>query len=133
MNRTSDTSVLVPALVSWHPDHHSCREALSDVEAVPTHVLVESYSVLTRLPPPHRIAPADAAAAITACPFAALSLPDRAFRQLIAHLAAHQVRGGATYDALIAATAAHHKLTLVTRDRRARPTCDALGVAYVVA
>ncbi|MEX0427861.1 PIN domain-containing protein [Nocardioides sp. DS6] len=42
------------------------------------------------------------------------------------------VGGGATYDALIAATAQHHEHRLLTADRRARATYDALGVDYEV-
>lgn len=36
--------------------------------------------------------------------------------------------GGAIYDALIAATAKHAGAVLVTRDRRALPTYDTIGV-----
>jgi predicted nucleic acid-binding protein len=45
------------------------------------------------------------------------------------------IRGGALYDALIAATARHHDHTLITADRRAAPVYTALGVeaVYIVA
>lgn len=38
-----------------------------------------------------------------------------------------RIVGGATYDALIAATAAAHGATLLTLDRRARVTYDRVG------
>ena len=38
------------------------------------------------------------------------------------------LRGGALYDALIAATAAEHGATLLSADRRARDAYEAIGV-----
>ena len=38
--------------------------------------------------------------------------------------------GGAIYDALIAATARHAGATLLTRDRRARPVYERVGVRH---
>lgn len=128
---TCDTSVLVPALAVWHPDHEVCRDALSHgVAAVPSHVVLETYSVLTRLPAPHRIAARDAVAIVRALPFEPLALDAAAYGELVALAAGHHVRGGAVYDALIARTALTHGLRLLTRDRRARVTYDVLGVDY---
>lgn len=42
---------------------------------------------------------------------------------------AHGIRGGALYDALVGATAAHHRRVLLTADRRATPVYRVLGVA----
>jgi predicted nucleic acid-binding protein len=41
------------------------------------------------------------------------------------------LRGGALYDALIAATAAKHGADLVSADQRARPTYEAMNVHTV--
>lgn len=125
-----DTSVLVPALVSWHPEHAQVRGLLTEVTAVPAHALLECYSVLTRLPAPHRIAPADAAAAVAGLPWRALPLPGRAHVALVPTMGSSGVSGGAVYDALVAATAMHHGFRLLTRDRRARTTYDRIGVDY---
>jgi len=38
------------------------------------------------------------------------------------------IAGGSVYDALVGATARAHGLTLISRDRRARLTYEALGV-----
>lgn len=128
---TCDTSVLVPALVAWHPDHDSAREALRPrLSYVPAHVLLETYSVLTRLPAPHRLAPSDAAHLVSAVGAAALSLPGPEQADLVSALGRAQVRGGAAYDALVAQTAHHHGLRLLTRDRRARRVYDLIGVDY---
>lgn len=131
---TCDTSVLVPALASWHDSHREARSALreADVRAVPAHVLFECYSVLTRLPHPHRLTPSDAAEAVDALDLSVLTLPARATRSLIAQLGAHDLGGGATYDAIIGATARGHGLTLLTRDRRAQRTYAALGIVHVL-
>jgi predicted nucleic acid-binding protein len=45
-------------------------------------------------------------------------------------LADHGVTGGASYDALVAATAASHGVDLVTGDRRRRPCTSATGFAF---
>ena len=130
MNSACDTSVLVPALVAWHPDHEAARAALSELEALPTHVLMESFSVLTRLPAPHRISAVDAAALLRAIEVPTVGLPPREHARLISEFPRHGIRGGAVYDALVAATARHHQLALVSRDLRARSTYEAMGVRY---
>ena len=130
---TCDTSVLVPALLSWHPEHESARTAvLSRVHALPAHVLLETYSVLTRLPAPHRVDPATAASAIGMVRRRAVGLPAEEHQRLVGALAGSRIRGGAIYDALIAATARHNDLILLTRDRRARQTYDSVGVRYMM-
>lgn len=62
MTLACDTSVLVPALVAWHSEHRETRSAVEELDAVPAHVLLETFSVLTRLPSPHRFTAADAGA-----------------------------------------------------------------------
>lgn len=54
-----DTSCVVPLLCTWH-DHHSrtvgALESVVDrAVVICSHVLLESFSVLTRLPPPYRL------------------------------------------------------------------------------
>lgn len=130
---TCDTSVLIPALASWHEHHASARRAFLDgVESVPAHVLLECYSVLTRLPAPHRISPEDAADIVARVQVRAIALPDDGYRALVPQLGRARITGGSTYDALVAATARHHGLRLLTRDRRARTTYDVVGVEYTV-
>src|SRR5690625_3303694 len=71
-----DTSVLVPAMVTWHPRHEDSRRTVTEtVTALPSHVLVETYSVLTRLPAPHRLSPAVAGKAVSGIGLEVLTLP----------------------------------------------------------
>ena len=86
------------------------------------HTLVETYSVLTRLPPPMRTAPLRAWEAIEGL-FAAgeLVAPDaRSLVGLLARASGRAIAGGATFDFLIASTAVDaavdEVLTLNTRD-----------------
>lgn len=130
---TCDTSVLVAALTAWHPLHSSARTAVADrVDMVPAHVLVETYSVLTRLPAPHRIAPAVAGQVLSGLRRGLLTLPEAAHVVLITRLAQAGIRGGAVYDALVAATARHHDVPLLTADRRARGVYELVGVTYSI-
>jgi predicted nucleic acid-binding protein len=128
---TCDTSVVVAALSPWHPDHRPARTAMTTrVRALPCHVLLECYSVLTRLPAPHRIAPRHAGDALTRLDVALLDLPSHRHVELTAALSRAGVRGGAVYDALIGATARHHGLVLLTLDQRARATYDVVGAQH---
>lgn len=99
---------------------------------LPGHVLLELYSVLTRLPAPHRLTPAAASQALGSLNLEVCTLPADRHHQLVRDVAAAGVRGGATYDALIGATAAHHNLTVLSRDRRARATYDAVGASSIL-
>jgi predicted nucleic acid-binding protein len=126
-----DTSVVVAGFASWHEGHQSAAAVLARRPRVPAHVLVETYSVLTRLPPPHR-APADLVATFLAerFPEAPLVLPARAYGDFIAESARAGLSGGAIHDALIAATVRHAGATLFTRDRRAQAVYNILRVRH---
>jgi predicted nucleic acid-binding protein len=126
-----DTSVVVADFASWHEGHAAAAAALAHKPRVLAHALVESHSVLTRLPPPHR-APADLVTAFLAdrFPGAPLALPPRSHLHLLQRAAAAAIAGGAIYDAVIAATVLHSRARLLTRDRRAAPTYARLGVDY---
>lgn len=126
-----DTSVVVAGFASWHQGHVAAAAALARRPRVPAHVLVEAYSVLTRLPPPHR-APADLVATFLAerFPEAPLVLPARAHLDLVVASARSGLAGGAIYDALIAATVRHAGATLLTRDDRARSVYERMQVAF---
>ena len=101
-----DTSVVVAAFASWHEAHRAASGALARAPRVPAHVFLETYSVLTRLPPPHR-APADVVARFLRerFPEAPLTLPPRAHLELVIDLASAGLTGGSVYDALVAACA----------------------------
>jgi predicted nucleic acid-binding protein len=126
-----DTSVVVAAFASWHEAHASAREALSKRPRLLAHVALESYSVLTRLPPPHRVAPRLVGELLEAYfPEPAVTLPGRDQASLLKLAIEAGVTGGAIYDALVAATAKHAGATLLTRDLRAIPVYDVVGAEY---
>ncbi len=126
-----DTSVLVAAFASWHEGHASGVAALARRPRVPAHVLIETYSVLTRLPAPHR-APAALVVAFLRERFSEppLTLPARAHMSLVEQAAVQGMAGGSIHDALIAATARHARARLLTRDRRAAATYERLGTDF---
>lgn len=127
MTRAPDTSIAVAALLGDHPAHEAAADALAACKTTIAHVAVEAYSVLTRLPAPHR---ADAATAATALherlpsTYVTLNASDHA--NAPSRLAAAGISGGATYDGLIALTALEHDLELITRDHRAQRTYRAI-------
>ena len=93
------------------------------------HCAVETYSVLTRLPPPHR-APGDVVRDFLATRFRRpfLRLSASAYRGFLLGLVDHGISRGASYNALVAATAASHGAELVTCDRRAAPVYERYGI-----
>jgi predicted nucleic acid-binding protein len=126
-----DTSVVVAAFASWHEANRAALAALAHRPRIPAHVMAESYSVLTRLPPPHR-APAQVVSEFLAARFPGppLTLPGRHYLPVLGELAGLGIGGGSVYDALIGVTARQARATLLTRDRRAALVYDALAVPY---
>lgn len=57
-----------------------------------------------------------------------LRLSAAAYRRFLLGLVDHGIAGGASYDALVAATAASHGAELVTCDRRAAPVYERYGI-----
>jgi predicted nucleic acid-binding protein len=128
-----DTSVAVPLIATGHPAHAIVNEWAAGLSlCLPAHALVETYSVLTRLPGDARVSPADATEAIDANFGEVVHLS--AARQSGVHrdLSDRAIVGGAVYDALICLAAADAGLPLATRDARARATFEALGVQVEV-
>ena len=105
--------------------------ALERVNALPAHVVIEAYSVLTRLPSGLAVAPTLAAQVLTRR-FAepSLRLGDAERNRLLPTLAGAGVSGGASYDALVALEANAHAHTLLTLDSRAQSTYQRLGAEF---
>jgi hypothetical protein len=92
------------------------------------HSLVETYSVLTRLPGDARVAPLDAVTLIRANFGETALLEGEVAATAPESLAPLGIVGRATYDALVALCARGRELPLATRDSRAAATYQALGV-----
>jgi toxin FitB len=127
-----DTSVAVPLLVRSHDRHMAVVRWWNGQDVVLSgHALVETYSVLTRLPGDARLTPADAARLLDTRFSPPLVLDVSAARELPGTLSRLGIAGGAVYDALVALAAREHGIALATRDARARGTYEAVGVAVV--
>ena len=120
---------MIAAFASWHESHEAARRALDVGLRLIEHCALETYSVLTRLPPPHRTSGAIVREFLeTRFPQPLLRLSAQAYRNFIVGLPDHEVTGGAAYDALVAATAADCGAVLVTCDRRALPVYERYGL-----
>ena len=130
--RAADTSVAVAAFASWHEFHERARKALDGGVRLIDHCALETYSVLTRLPSPHRCTGAmvrDFLRLKFDEPY--LRLEARAHKEFVLELPDHAITGGAAYDALVAATAVGHSAQLITCDRRAASTYESYGVRVI--
>ena len=126
-----DTSVAVALAVADHQHHQDTRKAIGGRSCgLSGHAAFEAFSVLTRLPPPNRRTPR-ALVRLLAHDFPeSRFLSAQGAERLQARLAPLGIAGGAVYDALVAAAAAEHGITLATRDRRAAEIYRTLGIGY---
>jgi predicted nucleic acid-binding protein len=128
----ADTSVAVPGALPWHEAHAAVGAVLSeDRIALPAHAAVETYSVLTRLPEPHRLPPRVVRDYLRhAFEPQLLTLDGDVHQRLLERAADAGITGGRIYDAVVAATAREAGATLLTRDRRATRVYELLGVDF---
>jgi predicted nucleic acid-binding protein len=107
---------MIAAVCGWHEQHAAAAAAIEarldrgDGMVIAAHAVTEAYSVLTRLPSPHRLTPADAWTLLRTNfvdEATVVALPAKAYVAAIDALVADGLAGGRTYDALIAASAAH--------------------------
>jgi predicted nucleic acid-binding protein len=131
VSTAADTSIVLAALLADHDAHQAAAQELGTCTITIAHVALETYSVLTRLPPPRRAEATTAAAVLQARLAAAhVTLDADTYASAPSRMAAAGVGGGAAYDGLIALTALEHDLELVSRDTRATRTYRALGVRF---
>ncbi len=123
-----DTSAAIAFLVCDHEQHDTTFDALTDRElGMAGHAAFETFSVLTRIPPPARRTPAAAHRLLSSNFPHTRFLGRQQAETLLNALAGHSIAGGSVYDALVAAAAVEHGHTLVSRDRRALATYRELG------
>jgi predicted nucleic acid-binding protein len=124
-----DTSIAVAAFGDWHSLNGAACAVLDRGALIPTHALLETYSVLTGFPPPYRAAPQLVVDWLDHRFHDVLAPPEiDAHRELLRTLAAAGRAGGAVYDALVALTAKAAGAVLITADRRAAAVYDLIGV-----
>ncbi|MCY7417492.1 MAG: type II toxin-antitoxin system VapC family toxin [Chloroflexi bacterium] len=124
-----DTSIAVALMVADHADHAHVIEVTRGMRlGLAGHAWFETYSVLTRMPAGLRRSPADIRRLLAHDFHGSWFLDVAAAVALTDELARLRIAGGAVYDALVGAAARHHDLPLLTSDRRALRTYDALGV-----
>lgn len=128
---TCDTSVIVAAFARWHQDHPLAAVALGRVDALIDHVVVESYSVLTRLPPARRVPPPLVSAFLDHhFPAAVPRLGYPGSDAVLGSALPAGISGGAVYDLVVALTAARADATLLSLDRRATSTYETAGIRF---
>lgn len=119
--------MLIPALSSRHSEHVLCRLHLGRIGTLPAHVMLETYSWLTgRLG--HPVSPKTVLSSFEALHISVVQLPSEQYLPLLARFAGSGRSVAAIYDAQVAATAKHHGITLLSRDRRAAKVYDLVGV-----
>jgi predicted nucleic acid-binding protein len=124
-----DTSAAVALVVEDHSHHRQTVNALGTFRlGLCGHAAFETFSVLTRLPPPARVTPAAVQQILDQNFPVTRFLGPAAATELLGELASRGVAGGMVFDALVGATAVEHRMTLASRDRRALDTYRSLNV-----
>jgi predicted nucleic acid-binding protein len=109
-----DSSAVIAGLLSWHQHHQESLQALEEIfvgergVVLPLPALLETYSVMTRLPAPHRLSPESALDLLVDSPLRSSALVGLAGEEgwdFVRTLATRAVSGGRSYDALIVACA----------------------------
>lgn len=129
----ADTSVAVAVVVEDHKHHAATLRAIGNRGlGLAGHAAFETFSVLTRLPPPARRSPAAVMRLIGANFPSIKYLSPSAAEALLQKFASLGIAGGSVYDALVGAAAVESGLVLLTRDVRAIPVYRALQVEIEV-
>ena len=130
-DRLVDTSVAIALVSGDHPFHAVTLDHLAGMTlGLSGHAAFETFSVLTRMPPPNR-RPPEVISALLAANFPQNRfLSPTATALLLLGLPGVGLSGGSVYDALVAAAAKEHGHTLLTRDRRALNTYQRVGVTF---
>jgi toxin FitB len=109
-----DTSCMVPALLPEHIHHERAVSALNrhlgagETMIVVAHTLLETYSAITRMPPPMRVTPQDALIGIEGSFLergTVIALRQEDYPRLLQGMVAAGTLGGQVYDASIVACA----------------------------
>jgi predicted nucleic acid-binding protein len=111
---------MVAAICGWHEHNERAARGLEtrldrgETMLIAAPALVETYAVLTRLPPPHRLAPEDALSLVAANFIAGaetITFDAAAYHHLLHDAPGAGIAGGRIYDRVIAACAIQAKAT----------------------
>jgi predicted nucleic acid-binding protein len=138
----ADTNCIVAAVRSRHMHHSAATSELTrrlnegQVMLVAAHSPVEAYSVLSRLPPPERVSPADALSTIQQSVIdraEIVALDANSYVAFLRQASERSVAGGRIYDAVIAACAVHAgaDTVLTFNERHFRPLLPESGEVVV--
>lgn len=127
-----DSSVIIRATTCRDDQERNwLQDVIAQSNAAIAHVFAESYSALTRMPPPFRLSPRRCFAFLSsALGSEPLTLSSPGYLRVLGLLADHGVSGGAVYDCLIAETAREHDVMLMSLDRRAVGHYALVGVHH---
>jgi predicted nucleic acid-binding protein len=128
-----DTSVAVALCARDHEHHDATVRALGRRRlGLAGHAAFETFSVLTRMPPPARRSPQVVHHLLDQNFPANRFLSPGAAVALLRSFAHGAIAGGSVYDALVGACAAEHGITLATHDHRAHETYRGVGATIEV-
>jgi predicted nucleic acid-binding protein len=137
-----DSNCMVAALSAWHDNNVRAIAAIEgrlrrgDSMVLAAHSLAETYSVLTRMPPPRRAPPQQALAAIETsfvANRAIVTLDADAYLALLRQAPDDSIMGGRIYDAVFAACArAANVDTILTFNERHFRQFAGAGLTIVV-
>jgi predicted nucleic acid-binding protein len=128
-----DTSVLIAGFIPDHRFHAAAEGVLTQVREegrLIAHTMAETYAVLSGPADVFRVEPGVVMAYLDELLEDAEPIQPRphAYREALELLSGRGRGGAAVYDALIALTARDADATLISLDRRARPTYELCGV-----
>lgn len=126
-----DTSAAIALVRDADPAHKAATAETRGLRlGLSGHALVETFSVLTRLPGSARV-PAEVARRVIETVFpASVALPPKHALGVVAAFTDANVAGGAVYDGLVGLAARAAAVPLLSNDHRAARTYAALGVEF---
>ena len=130
MNEVADSTVIIAALANWHSFHDVAAKRLQKISTAISHSLAETFSTLTRMPRSQRVHPMQIKLYLEIQFKTEVS--STSYLPAITELTNLGITGGATYDGLIALTARNAGMKLLSLDRRAIPTYEAVGVEFEI-
>jgi predicted nucleic acid-binding protein len=132
---------MVAVVCPWHIHHSRATQEIDrrltqgEEMIIAAHAVVEAYAVLTRLPSPYRLAPADAFLLLETNFMGTklVALDGKSYRSLLSHAPIDGIAGGRIYDAVIGACALQAKVTtLLTFNDRHFSVFLEKGITVVV-